>query len=81
MIRADKAGALTGEGIMKKGFETMKDFHIGLGTGDVSFTPADHRPAGGCLVQEWDGKKFAPVEFVDVKGRWSKQWASEWHGW
>jgi branched-chain amino acid transport system substrate-binding protein len=41
MKRADKAGALTGEGILKKGFETMKDYAIldgGLGTAPVTFT-------------------------------------------
>jgi len=81
MKRADKAGDLTGPGIMKKGFETMRNFHIGLGTGDVTYTANDHRPTGGCWVQEWKDGKFQKVEFVDVKGRWSKQWASEWHGW
>jgi branched-chain amino acid transport system substrate-binding protein len=81
MKRADKAGDLTGPGIMKKGFETMRNFHIGLGTGDVTYTADDHRPTGGCWVQEWKDGKFQKVEFVDVKGRWPKQWASEWHGW
>ena len=61
----------------------MRDFHIGLGAGKVSYTPTDHRPVGGCLVQEWSWKdqKFQVVDFVDVKGRWPKQWATEWHGW
>jgi len=81
MKRADKAGDLTGPGIMKKGFETMRNFHIGLCTGDVTYTADDHRPTGGCWVQEWKNGKFQKVEFVDVKGRWPKQWASEWHGW
>jgi len=81
MKRADKAGDLTGPGIMKKGFETMRNFHIGLGTGDVTYTANDHRPTGGCWVQEWKDGKFQKVEFVDVKGRWPKQWASEWFGW
>ncbi len=81
MKRADKAGDLTGPGIMKKGFETMRNFHIGLGTGNVTYTSVDHRPTGGCLVQEWKDGKFREVEFVDVKGRWPKQWAEEWHGW
>ena len=43
MKRADKAGDLTGPGIMKKGFETMKDFDIGLGRRPVTFTATDHR--------------------------------------
>ena len=81
MKRADKAGDLTGPGIMKKGFETMKNFHIGLCTSDVTYTADDHRPTGGCWVQEWKNGKFQKVEFVDVKKRWSRQWASEWFGW
>jgi branched-chain amino acid transport system substrate-binding protein len=81
MKRADKAGDLTGPGIMKKGFETMKNFHIGLGAGDVTYTPTDHRAASACLVQEWKDGKFQEVEFVDLKARWPKEWASEWHGW
>jgi len=81
MKRADKAGDLTGPGIMKKGFETMTDFHIGLCTGNVTYTSEDHRPTGGCWVQEWKNGSFHKVEFVDVKGRWPQQWASEWHGW
>jgi branched-chain amino acid transport system substrate-binding protein len=81
MKRADKAGDLTGPGIMTKGFETMRDFHIGLGAGDVTYTATDHRPAGGVLVQEWKDGKFQEVEFVDVKGRWPQKWAKEWLGW
>jgi branched-chain amino acid transport system substrate-binding protein len=81
MKRADNAGDLTGPGIMTKGFETMRNFHIGLGTGDVTYTSTDHRPTGGCLVQEWKDGKFQEVEFVDVKGRWPAQWEKEWLGW
>ena len=81
MKRADKAGDLTRVGIMKKGFETMRNFHIGLGAGDVTYTATDHRPATGCLVQEWKAGKFAVVDFVDLKKRWPEKWASEWHGW
>jgi branched-chain amino acid transport system substrate-binding protein len=81
MKRADKAGDLSGPGIMTKGFETMRNFHIGLGAGDVSYTATDHRPTGGVLVQEWKGGKFQEVEFVDVKGRWPKRWEKEWLGW
>ena len=81
MKRADKAGDLTGPGIMTKGFETMRNFHIGLGAGDVTYTATDHRPAGGVLVQEWKDGKFQEVEFVDVKGRWPQRWAKEWLGW
>jgi len=81
MKRADKAGDLTGPGVMKKGFETMRNFHIGLGAGDVTYTPTDHRAASACLVQEWKGGKFQKVEFVDLKARWPKKWEKEWLGW
>ena len=81
MKRADKAGDLTGPGIMTKGFETMRNFHIGLGTSDVTYTATDHRPAGGVWVQEWKDGKFHRVEFVNVKGRWPQKWAKEWLGW
>jgi len=79
--RADKAGDLTGPGIMRKGFETMENFHIGLGAGDLTFTPTDHRPTTGCLVQEWRNGKFQEVEFVDLKARWPKEYEKEWLGW
>ncbi|HUU80026.1 MAG TPA: ABC transporter substrate-binding protein, partial [Acidobacteriota bacterium] len=52
MKRADKAGDLTGPGIMKKGFETMRNFDIGLGAAPITFTATDHRPGTGCIVQE-----------------------------
>ncbi|MFH1489402.1 MAG: ABC transporter substrate-binding protein, partial [Pseudomonadota bacterium] len=81
MKRADKAGDLTGPGIMKKGFETFRNFDIGLGASPISYTPTDHRPTTGCLVQEWKGGKFQEVERVDVQKRWPDKWAKEWIGW
>ena len=81
MKRAEKAGTLTGEAIMKKGFETLANFDIGLGAAPITFTPADHRPATGCLVQEWKGGKFQTVEAVDLKKRWPDKWEKEWLGW
>jgi len=81
MNRADKAGDLTGPGIMKKGFETLKDFDIGLGAQAVNFTPTDHRPATGCQVQEWKGGKFQEVDRVDLKKRWPDKWEKSWLGW
>ncbi len=81
MKRADKAGDLSGPGIMKKGFETMQKFHIGLGAGDVTYTATDHRATTGCLVQEYKDGKFHEVEFVDLKERWPKEYESEWLGW
>jgi len=79
--RADKAGDLTGDGIMKKGFETLSLFDIGLGASPITFTTTDHRPTTGCLIQEWKGGKFQEVERVDLKQRWPEKWAKEWLGW
>lgn len=79
--RADKAGDLSGAGIMKKGFETLSNFDIGLGASPISFTPEDHRPTTGCLIQEWKGGKFQEVERVDLKQRWPDKWAKDWLGW
>jgi branched-chain amino acid transport system substrate-binding protein len=81
MKRADKAGDLTGPGIMQKGFETLRDFDIGLGAPPITFTPTDHRPATGCVVQEWTGANFQEVETVDLKKRWPDKWEKEWLGW
>jgi branched-chain amino acid transport system substrate-binding protein len=81
MKRADKAGDLTSKGIMKKGFETMRNFDLGLGASPVSYTEFDHRPATGCLIQEWKGGKFQEVERVDIKARWPQYWEKDWLGW
>ncbi len=77
--RADAAGVdITKKGagpeIMKKGFETMRNFDIGLGAAPISFTATDHRPATGCRVQEWKGGTFQVVEDVDLKKRWPDLW-------
>ena len=79
--RADKAGDLSGDGIMTKGFETFRNFEIGLGASPVTYTSTDHRPATGCLVQEWKNGKFQEVERVDLKARWPEKWEKEWLGW
>jgi branched-chain amino acid transport system substrate-binding protein len=83
MTRADKAGDLTGPGIMKKGFETLKNFDIGLGASPITFTETDHRPTTGCLIQEWKNGKFQEVARVDFKAdkRFSAKWDKEWLGW
>lgn len=81
MKRAAKADDLTGPGIMKKGFETFRSFDIGLGASPITFTATDHRPATGCLVQEWKNGKFQEVERVDLKSRWPDKWEKEWLGW
>ena len=81
MKRADKAGDLTGPGIMKKGFETMKNYDIGLGAAPLTYTATDHRPGTGCIVQEWKNGKFQEVANVDLKKRWPDKWEKEWLGW
>jgi len=81
MKRADKAGDLTGEGILKKGFETFRNFHIGLGASDVTYTTTDHRPAPGCMVQQYKNGKFVRLEYVNLKKRWPQKWEKEWLGW
>ena len=81
LIRADKAGDLSGEGILKNGFETMKDFEIGLGAPPVTYTATDHRVAGQVPIYEWKNGAFNLVEKVDLKGRWADKWANEWIGW
>jgi len=81
MKRADKAGDLTGPGIMKKGFETMRNYDIGLGAAPITFTGTDHRPGTGCIVQEWKNGKFQEVANIDLKKRWPDKWEKEWLGW
>ncbi|WP_028315555.1 ABC transporter substrate-binding protein [Desulfatibacillum aliphaticivorans] len=79
--RADKAGSLDGETIKTKGFETMRNFEIGLGSSPVSYTATDHRPTTGCLVQEYRNGAFNELSRVDLKARWPEKWANEWQGW
>jgi branched-chain amino acid transport system substrate-binding protein len=80
MKRADKAGALNGEGILKKGFETMKDFDLGLGGAKLTYTDTDHRVSGSVPVYEVKDGKFKLVQVTDIKSRWPDKWAS-WMGW
>ena len=83
MKRADKVGALTGDGVMVKGFETFRNFDIGLGASPITFTNTDHRATTGCLVQEWKNGKFQEVQRVDFKKdpRFSAKWDKDWLGW
>jgi len=66
--RADKAGDLSGESILRNGFETMKNFDIGLGAAPVNYTAADHRVAGIVPIYEIKDGKFQIVEKVDLGG-------------
>ena len=81
MKRADKAGDLSGESILKNGFETMRNFDIGLGAPPVTYISTDHRVAGQVPIYEWKNGTFSVVERVDLKSRWPKKWANEWIGW
>lgn len=78
--RADKKGDLSGQSIKQNGFETMHNFDIGLGTSPITYTKNDHRPATGCLIQEWKNSKFQIVERVNLKKRWPEKWEA-WKGW
>ena len=79
--RADKAGDLSGEGILKKGFETFDNVDIGLGVPPITYSSTDHRPAGAANIYEIKDGKFELVERVDLKGRWPEKWEKEWIGW
>jgi branched-chain amino acid transport system substrate-binding protein len=84
--RADQKGVDVtnkdaGEAIMKEGFETLRNYDIGLGAAPVTFTPTDHRPATGCIIQEWKGGEFRIVDNVDLKKRWPELWETKWLGW
>lgn len=81
MRRADKAGGLDGENILKAGFETMRDFEIGLGVPPVTLTATDHRIAGTVSIYEWKDGEFSLVKNVDLESRWPKKWENDWMGW
>jgi branched-chain amino acid transport system substrate-binding protein len=79
--RADKAGALNGEGILRKGFETMRDYEIGLGMSPVTYTSKDHRPMSLVPVYKVQGSKFIKFTEVDLKKLYPDKWANKWIGW
>ncbi|MGB7920748.1 MAG: ABC transporter substrate-binding protein [Desulfobacterales bacterium] len=81
MKRADKAGKLDGESILKEGFETMKDYDLGLGGPKLTYTAADHRVSGVVPVYEVKDGKFNFVTKVDLESRWPEKWEKEWLGW
>ncbi len=79
--RADKAGDLSGEGILKKGFETFSGLDIGLRVPPLTYTAADHRVAGKVPIYEIKDGKITYFETSDLKSRWPEKWANEWLGW
>ncbi|MBU1740762.1 MAG: ABC transporter substrate-binding protein [Proteobacteria bacterium] len=83
MKRAYKAtgGRLTGKAILKKGFETMRNWPIGLGANPVTYTATDHRAASAVNVYQIKNGKFVRIMNVNLKKMYPKKWASEWLGW
>jgi len=79
--RADKSGGLSGENILKKGFETMRNFDVGLNVPPLSYTATDHRVAGKVPIYEIADGKIKLLKVVDLKTRWPDKWAKEWIGW
>jgi branched-chain amino acid transport system substrate-binding protein len=79
--RADKAGDLSGPGILTKGFETMQNFEIGLGIAPATFTATDHRSQSEAKIYEYTGGTFKPLAQIDLKKRWPEKWENEWLGW
>jgi branched-chain amino acid transport system substrate-binding protein len=63
--RADKAGALTGEGV-KAALETFKDFDLGGLTNPVTYTPTDHRPSTKTAIYQIQGGKLVKVKEYDM---------------
>jgi branched-chain amino acid transport system substrate-binding protein len=79
--RADKAGDLSGPGILSKGFETMRQYDIGLGIAPATFTATDHRSQSEAKIYEYTNGTFNLIAEVDLKERWPQKWDKEWLGW
>ena len=79
--RADTAGDLSGESIMKMGFETFDGVDIGLGMPPLTYTVSDHRASGEVNIYQVENQKFVFMTKIDLKGRWPEKWVSEWFGW
>ena len=79
--RADTAGVLSGENIMKRGFETFRGFDIGLRVLPLTYTSTDHRASGQVNIYQIKNQQFLFMTRIDLKGRWPDKWAKEWFGW
>jgi len=79
--RADTAGELSGENIMKNGFETFDGVDIGLGVPPLTYTATDHRASGEVYIYQIKNQEFVFMTQIDLKGRWPEKWANEWLGW
>jgi branched-chain amino acid transport system substrate-binding protein len=79
--RADRSGGLSGENVLKNGFETFRDFDIGLNVPPLTYTAKDHRSSGQVPIYEVKNGEFQLVELVDLKERWPDKWDHAWFGW
>jgi branched-chain amino acid transport system substrate-binding protein len=79
--RADTAGELSTENIMKKGFETFEGVDIGLGVSPLTYTSTDHRASGEVNIYQIKNQKFVFMTKIDLQGRWPDKWAKDWFGW
>jgi branched-chain amino acid transport system substrate-binding protein len=80
LVRADKAGGLSGENILKKGFETFRGLDIGLRVPPLTYTATDHRVAGKVPIYEIQNGKIMHLATPDLKSRWPGKWP-QWLGW
>jgi branched-chain amino acid transport system substrate-binding protein len=69
--RADKARALTGEGI-KAALETLKDFDVGGLAAPVTYSSADHRPTTKVSLYQIQGGKI--VKLGDQEQPRKQEW-------
>jgi branched-chain amino acid transport system substrate-binding protein len=79
--RADSPGGLTGERVMKNGFETFDGVDVGLRVSPLTYTAEDHRASGQVNVYRIENRKFVFLTKIDLKGRWPDKWAKDWLGW
>jgi branched-chain amino acid transport system substrate-binding protein len=81
MKRADAAGDLSGEGILKKGYQTFEGLDIGLGVPPLTYTTSDHRVSGRVPVYEIKDGKIVLLDTIYLQERWPDKWEKEWLGW
>jgi branched-chain amino acid transport system substrate-binding protein len=63
--RADKKGALNGEGV-KAALETLSNFDLGGLTNNVTYTPTDHRPSTKTPIYRIQDGKLAKIAEYDM---------------
>jgi branched-chain amino acid transport system substrate-binding protein len=77
LTRADKAGGLSGENILRNGFETFKGVDIGLRVPPLTYTSKDHRVAGKVPIYIIKNGKIELLATPDLK---PDKWPT-WLGW